>query len=249
MSGGSPLAWASQDTKRWLEPGPSDFKTVMCVTHAYIVDADEKRSALLARRLRTLAHQVEMRGPGMEELCEAHGQSAVALVASEQAEPILKGLRNADIGMPTIIYAEQPIACEIVCAIEAGALDYLHWPVSKKRLARAVQRAGNRDDPKVRAVRRRSAAKTALRVLSPREIEVLRHLVAGRTSKEIGRELQISPRTVEIHRRNLLAKLNATASADAVRLGVYAGMDSGVDLPTPDLSNQIFAAASDTAGG
>lgn len=218
----------------------------MCVTHAYIVDADEKRSALLARRLRTLAPQVEIRGPGAEEICEAHGESAVALVASEQAEPFLKSLRNDDIGMPVIIYAEQPVACEIVCAIEAGALDYLHWPVSKKRLARAVQRAGNRDDPKVRGLRRRSAAKTALRVLSPREIEVVRYLVAGRTSKEIGRELQISPRTVEIHRRNLLAKLNAGASADAVRLGVYAGMDNDVELPNPELGS---AAVSDTAGG
>ena len=50
-------------------------------------------------------------------------------------------------------------------------------------------------------------------------------MTRGYSNKAIARQLEISPRTVEVHRANMLAKINARSSADAVRVGVYAGLD------------------------
>jgi DNA-binding CsgD family transcriptional regulator len=61
--------------------------------------------------------------------------------------------------------------------------------------------------------------------LTGRERDVLTHLVDGLSNKEIGRALGISPRTVEIHRANMMTKLGANSSPDAVRIGIYAGLD------------------------
>ena len=68
------------------------------------------------------------------------------------------------------------------------------------------------------ARRRAAEARTRLRALSPREGEVLEHMAAGRSNKTIGMDLGISPRTVEIHRANMLSKLGAGSSTEALRM-------------------------------
>ena len=75
-------------------------------------------------------------------------------------------------------------------------------------------------------VGRHALAKNAVERLTPRELQVLKGIVQGDSSKGIARCLEISPRTVEIHRANLMRKLGAGSSADAVRIGIYAGVDS-----------------------
>ena len=62
-----------------------------------------------------------------------------------------------------------------------------------------------------------------------REHEVLELMVEGDSNKEIGRRLGISPRTVEIHRGNMMRKLNARSPSDAVRLAMYAGLDAATE--------------------
>jgi two-component system, LuxR family, response regulator FixJ len=62
--------------------------------------------------------------------------------------------------------------------------------------------------------------------LSPRELQVLKRMIEGASNKEIGRYLGISHRTVEIHRAKLITKLRGCCSADAIRIGVYAGLDA-----------------------
>ena len=71
----------------------------------------------------------------------------------------------------------------------------------------------------------RDEAADLIRTLSPRETHVLALMTRGYSNKAIARQLEISPRTVEVHRANMLAKINARSSADAVRVGVYAGLD------------------------
>ena len=70
--------------------------------------------------------------------------------------------------------------------------------------------------------RREVAARQSIALLSKRESEVLELLSAGCSNKEIARRLEISPRTVEIHRGNMMAKLRAGHPADAVRLWIDA---------------------------
>jgi two-component system response regulator FixJ len=62
--------------------------------------------------------------------------------------------------------------------------------------------------------------------LTPREREVLVRLVDGRPNKVIAHDLGISPRTVEIHRANLMEKLACRSLAEAVRMAIAAGIGS-----------------------
>lgn len=127
--------------------------------------------------------------------------------------------------LPIAMYSESPSTAGIVKAMLAGAADYLEWPFSDDRLDETMARLDGEADGRLRAAQKRNEAETAIRLLTMRELEVLRAMVAGLGNKQIASELQISPRTVEIHRANLLAKLNAQSSSEAIRIGIYAGLD------------------------
>ena len=73
---------------------------------------------------------------------------------------------------------------------------------------------------------RHQQAAAAIQRLSPRELAVMRAVVRGGSNKSIGRALEISPRTVEIHRANLKLKLGAACTADLVRIAICAGIDA-----------------------
>ena len=59
--------------------------------------------------------------------------------------------------------------------------------------------------------------------LTPREREVLEQIVSGSSNKETGRNLGVSPRTVEVHRARIMAKLGAKNAADLVRIALSQG--------------------------
>ena len=92
-------------------------------------------------------------------------------------------------------------------------------------MAEALGRIGKDVDAHVQARRKMVEARNKIAMLSPREREVLDWLAEGCSNKMIGRELGISPRTVEIHRANLMSKLGTDHSAQAVRLRLEAKLD------------------------
>jgi DNA-binding CsgD family transcriptional regulator len=81
------------------------------------------------------------------------------------------------------------------------------------------------------ARRKMFEARARIGMLSPREREVLDWLAEGLSNKAIARELSISPRTVEIHRANMMEKLGAGHAADAVRLRMEAKLEE--EMPAP----------------
>jgi FixJ family two-component response regulator len=102
-------------------------------------------------------------------------------------------------------------------AFKSGAAEFLEKPVNDDQLLEALQNAVRAH---VKSRERHQADRTAREryaQLSPREREVLGLIVAGLTNKEIGRALQLSPRTVETHRANLFAKLEAESLAQLIR--------------------------------
>lgn len=80
----------------------------------------------------------------------------------------------------------------------------------------------------LRRVQIASRAESLVETLTTRERQVLLGLVDGLSNKGIARALNISPRTVEIHRGHLMRKIGAKSVADAVRIGLYAGLDEGL---------------------
>ena len=102
-------------------------------------------------------------------------------------------------------------------AFKAGAAEFLEKPVNDEQLLEALQNAVRQH---VRSRERHQAdrqARDRYAQLSEREREVLGLIVAGLTNKEIGRALDLSPRTVETHRANLFAKLAADSLAQLIR--------------------------------
>jgi two-component system response regulator FixJ len=132
-------------------------------------------------------------------------------------------LVRRQIAIPVIVitgHGDVPLA---VTAMRAGVFDFIEKPFDEDVLLTSVRRAvaAGRDHRSKDAEKK--AAIDLLSLLTPREGEVLRHLVLGKSNKIIGHELGISPRTVEIHRAHLQEKLKARDLSDLVRLTVAAG--------------------------
>lgn len=114
-------------------------------------------------------------------------------------------------------YAEIGIA---VAAMKAGAFDFLEKPIDERHLIASIKQAVTSAQQRHLEEKGRSLAAERIRALSDREQEVFWLTSRGRTSKEIGAELGISPRTVEIHRASVFEKTQCASLADLVRLAV-----------------------------
>jgi two-component system response regulator FixJ len=104
--------------------------------------------------------------------------------------------------------------------MKAGAADFLKKPFCSEALLAAIGAALAAPGPHIVDAASEAAARIA--VLSPREGEVLELLAAGMPNKAVARELGLSPRTVEVHRARLMARLGVGSLAEAVRLAVQA---------------------------
>jgi FixJ family two-component response regulator len=135
----------------------------------------------------------------------------------------VESVRATGAVVPVVAYSSEPKTERVVAAMLAGALDYLAWPFEPAALDLTFQRLATQGERQLQEMERRADARARTAVLSPREKEVLSQLVEGKSNKGIALALDISPRTVEIHRANMMRKLNAQSIADAVRLALYAG--------------------------
>jgi len=131
-------------------------------------------------------------------------------------------LDPASANLPAALYCKAPSPARIVDVMREGAVDYLAWPFAQDDTAlRRLHCEGERRAEKYRT---RLSAKARVARLSQRELDVLALLMLGDSNKEVARRLGISPRTVEIHRGNLMRKLSARSGTDAVRIGLLAGL-------------------------
>ena len=134
-------------------------------------------------------------------------------------------LGRRQLGLPVIImtgHGDVPLA---VRAMKAGAVDFIEKPYDDELLLASVARALELSPQSRSQAALAQAAESCIAQLTPREREVLQHLVAGRPNKIIAYELNISPRTVEIHRANVMEKMQARSLSDLVRLALAAGLN------------------------
>ena len=127
--------------------------------------------------------------------------------------------------LPVVILTGHGDIAMAVQAIRAGAVDFLEKPVSRKRLLESVARAIDIDRNVRHDQRARSEVWGRLRGLTRRERQVLERLVLGRTNKFVARELGVSPRTIEVYRRNVMLKMGAESLSHLVRMTLLAGID------------------------
>ena len=137
------------------------------------------------------------------------GMSGIELQAKLMAE---------EVTLPIIVvsgYADVPTA---VRSMKGGAIDFVEKPFNEQMLLERIQ-LSILEDARLRQKRsQRERARARLRSLTPRERQVMDLVILGRSNKEIARELNISPKTVEVHRSNVMAKMNAQSLAELVTI-------------------------------
>jgi len=127
-------------------------------------------------------------------------------------------------GLPVIVvtgHADVPLA---VRAMKAGAVDFIEKPFDDEILISSVKRALAQEVSTREQASLAERAASLIATLSARERQVLELLVAGRPNKVIAYELDISPRTVEIHRAHVMEKMEAKSLSDLVRAALAAGI-------------------------
>jgi two-component system response regulator FixJ len=133
---------------------------------------------------------------------------------------LLRQLRNRRARMPVVImtgHADVPLA---VSVMKAGAVDFIEKPFGDDVLLAAIGAAVDRAQ---RTGRSGAEVQVRLAALTAREKEVLDGLLAGHPNKTIAYDLGLSPRTVEVHRANVMMKMGATSLSELVRMALAAG--------------------------
>jgi FixJ family two-component response regulator len=196
----------------------------------HVVDCDSRARAEGARIAFALGHHAEVYADPSELIQHAPREGIILAredSAAGGATGLLTDLARAGVWLPLVVVTDEPEVESVVAAIKAGALDYLRLPLEEERLAEALRRVAREAEAHADARRRMIEARERIGTLSPREREVLDWLANGSSNKAIARALAISPRTVEIHRANMMDKLGAGHAADAIRLRLEAQIEEG----------------------
>jgi len=192
-------------------------------TRLHIVAENSRLRAEVARIGFALGHHAEVYSELGELLDRAPNQGIVIVVDEAEdltAHDLLTRLAERGLWLPVVMASPDPALEQVVAAIKAGALDFMRLPLEIGTFARQLAGILAEADQATERRRRLIDAQHAIAKLSPRERQVLELLSAGSSNKEIAENLAISPRTVEIHRGNMMTKLNAGHAADAVRLWI-----------------------------
>ncbi|MGI9434229.1 MAG: response regulator FixJ [Geminicoccaceae bacterium] len=199
-------------------------------TLIYVIDDDDAVRDSLEALL--LAEGFDVLGFGSAEaFLAASKPSSVACCLLDVRMPGKDGLtllgELGDWSMTTPIvvmtgHGDVPMA---VKAMKLGAVDFIEKPFDAEVMLTAIRTALQAPSAKVRRETIDPDLANHIERLTPRERDVMEHLIAGRSNKEIGLKLGISPRTVEIHRARLMEKMTADSLAQLIRMGLNAGIE------------------------
>jgi FixJ family two-component response regulator len=195
--------------------------------HVHVMDSDCTRRAAMARELYSKSIHVEIY-ENVDELISRTPSAGPVLVHADQPRldetKLIDTIHERAGYLPVAFYSAKPSPEKIVTAMLSGAVDYLEWPSSPEALKSRVERAARVGREKAQSEQRRLAARQRVEALTTREREVLTGIIGGDSNKEVAKRLGISPRTVEIHRGSMFARLNARSTSDAIRIGLYSGL-------------------------
>jgi len=189
----------------------------------HLVDDDEAVRRSAGFMLKTSGYLVHAYQSGVE-LLKAAGDLSSGCILLDIRMPGLDGLEvqqalhDKGISLPVIIMTGHGDISLAVRAMKAGAVDFIEKPFEKATLLSSLDEGFRRLQHKEATGDRRKDAEVRLQALTPRERDVLDGLAQGLPNKTIAYDLGISPRTVEIHRANMMAKLGVRSFSEALRI-------------------------------
>jgi len=207
--------------------GKQGVGAVIVRSYVHIVDSDSSRRALIARQLYERSFHAEIYEDAEELVSQSPLKGALLLNADDEncdVDTLIETHVSSESYLPVALFSANPSPQKIVRAMLSGALDYLQWPLSADALRDSIVRLTRLGEARGRVERRKVEARKLVESLTSRERDVLHGIVSGGSNKFIAGNLGISVRTVEIHRRNMMSRLNAQSTSDAVRIGLYAGL-------------------------
>jgi len=196
-------------------------------SEVYVIDDDEAIRRSLSFLLRTSGLVARTYETAEAFFAEAPNLAAGCVITDVRMPgmdgiELVRRLAEAKLPLSAIVITGHGDIALAVEAMKAGAVDFIEKPFKEEALLRAVERALAGGVLPDAAARHRD--RTALDALSPRERQVLEGVVAGKTSKLIARDLDISPRTVEVHRAGMMMKTGAKSLSELVRMALIAGL-------------------------
>lgn len=195
----------------------------------HLIDDEDAVRRSASFLLKTSGYDVRAYSSGVEFLREArHPDPGCILLDIRMPEmdglEVQRELNARGIALPVIVLTGHGDVATAVTAMKQGALDFLEKPFEKALLIAALDRGFDRLDRAGNAEVEGQEAAVRIAALTARERDVLRGLVAGNPNKTIAYDLGISPRTVEVHRANLMTKLEVRSLSEALRIAFAAGL-------------------------
>ncbi|HEY9280476.1 MAG TPA: response regulator transcription factor [Eoetvoesiella sp.] len=191
----------------------------------FIVDDDEAVRDSLRWLLEANGYRVKSFS-GAEEFLNAYEPDQVGVLIADVRMPGMSGLelqeeliaRNAPLPIVFITgHGDVPMA---VSTIKKGAIDFLEKPFNETDLRAIVARMLQQATERVSQAQAQKNLQAVLSRLTAREQQVLERIVAGRLNKQIAGDLNISIKTVEAHRANIMEKLEVTTVADLMKIAL-----------------------------
>jgi two-component system response regulator FixJ len=203
----------------------------------HIVDDEEAIRKSAGFMLKTSGFEVRAYPSGIDFLREVKNAEPGCILLDVRM-PEMDGLEvqaelnNRGVAMPVIVLTGHGDITTAVTAMKGGAVDFIEKPFEKAALLEVLETAFDRLENKDEGQASEHDARVRLAALTAREIDVLRGLVRGHPNKTIAYDLGISPRTVEVHRANVMSKLGVRSLSEALRIAFAAGLE-GDPAPTP----------------
>lgn len=221
-----------------LTSKPSQFFRLNMLVH--IVDDDAEVRAATAYLLESHGFTTRRHASGADLLSSAELDGCILLdirMPGMNGHAVQEELARRGIALPVIVMSAHGDLGAAVRAMKLGAADFIQKPPREADLLNAIRRA---EEAYRKGADRRSAgaaAQARLQRLSRRESQTLQGLLAGLSNKAIARQLDLSPRTVEMHRANMMAELGVGTLSEALRLAIDGDLaplgDGGGALATP----------------
>ncbi len=195
----------------------------------FLLDDEPEMVKALSRLLR--AKRFEVRGfVSVGEFLEAYSPKENACLVLDVAMPELDGLElqrrlnEQEVPLPIIFLTGHGDIPMSVRAIKAGATDFLTKPVDAAALVVAVRAALQVAETRRQAYAETEVLKARLARLTPREREVMEHVVAGQLNKQVAADLGTGEQNIKLHRAHIMEKMGVVSLADLVRAAERLGV-------------------------